>query len=109
MNLAVLFFFLSMPTKMAAQNSLYMILISQTASLIMTFVKGNVPTALYQDVDPGLWVMLIGMMICGIYGGKVGKKLNKKLPSETVDKLFILLIFVIMALCVWNIYSKLGF
>jgi len=108
MNLAVLFFFLSMPTKMAAQNSLYMILISQTASLIMTFVKGNVPTALYQDVDPGLWIMLIGMMICGIYGGKVGKKLNKKLPTETVDKLFVILIFVIMALCVWNIYSKLG-
>ena len=109
MNLAVLYFFLSMPTKMAAQNSLYMILISQTASLIMTFAKGNVPTALYQDVDPGLWVMLIGMMICGIYGGKVGKKLNKKLPTETVDKLFIILILVIMALCVWNIYSKLGF
>ncbi len=109
MNLAVLFFFLSMPTKMAAQNSLYMILISQTASLIMTFVKGNVPTALYQDVDPGLWVMLIGMMLCGIYGGKVGKTLNKKLPSETVDKLFIILIVVIMALCVWNIYTKLGF
>ena len=109
MNLAVLFFFLSMPTKMAAQNSLYMILISQVASLIMTFVKGNVPTALYQDVDPGLWVMLIGMMICGIYGGKVGKKLNKKLPTETVDKLFVILIIVIMALCVWNIYTKLGF
>ena len=109
MNLAVLFFFLSMPTKMAAQNSLYMILISQTASLIMTFVKGNVPTALYQDVDPGLCVMLIGMMLCGIYGGKVGKTLNKKLPSETVDKLFIILIVVIMALCVWNIYTKLGF
>lgn len=109
MNLAVLFFFLSMPTKMAAQNSLYMILISQVASLIMTFVKGNVPTALYQDVDLGLWVMLIGMMICGVYGGIVGKKINKKMPSETVDKLFIILILVIMALCAWNIYTKLGF
>ena len=53
--------------------------------------------------------MLIGMMICGIYGGKVGKKLNKKLPTETVDKLFVILIIVIMALCVWNIYTKLGF
>ena len=109
MNLAVLFFFLSMPTKVAAQNSLYMILISQTASLIMTFMKGNVPKALYQEVDPGLWVMLIGMMICGVYGGIVGKKINKKMPSATVDKLFVFLILVIMALCVWNIYTKLGF
>lgn len=108
MNLAVLFFFLSMPTKMAAQNSLYMILISQSASLVMTFVKGNVPTALYRDVDMGLWVMLLGMMLCGVYGGIVGKKINKKMPTETVDKLFIGLIVVIMALCCWNIYTKLG-
>ena len=107
MNLAVLYFFLSMPTKTAAQNSLYMILISQIASLIVTFLKGSVPKALYQDVDPGLWVMLIGMMICGVYGGIVGKKVNKKIPTSTVDKLFIILIFVIMGLCVWNIYTKL--
>ena len=78
-------------------------------STYMTFLKGNVPTALYQDVDMGLWVMLIGMMICGVYGGIVGKKINKKMPSETVDKLFVFLIFVIMALCAWNIYTKLGF
>lgn len=109
MNLAVLFFFLSMPTKAAAQNSLYMILISQAASLIMTITQGSVPKALYQEVDMGLWIMLIGMMICGVYGGIVGKKINKKIPSTTVDKLFIILILVIMALCAWNIYSKFGF
>ena len=108
MNLAVLYFFLSMPTKTAAQNSLYMILISQIASLIVTFVKGSVPEALYKDVDPGLWVMLIGMMLCGVYGGIVGKKINKKIPSSTVDKLFVGLIIVIMGLCCWNIYTKLG-
>ncbi len=107
MNLAVLYFFLSMPTKTAAQNSLYMILISQIASLIVTFIKGSVPEPLYKDVDPGLWIMLIGMMACGVYGGIAGKKINKKIPASTVDKLFIILIFVIMGLCVWNIYTKL--
>ena len=108
MNLAVLYFFLSMPTKTAAQNSLYMILISQAASLIMTFVQGSVPEALYKNAAPGLWVMLIGMMLCGVYGGIVGKKINKKIPSSTVDRLFVLLICVIMGLCCWNIYTKLG-
>lgn len=107
MNLAVLFFFLSMPTKMVAQNSLYMILISQVMSLVTTFAKGGVPKGFYVDVDMGLYVMLIGMMICGIYGGIVGKKINKKIPSESVDKLFVILMIVIMALCVWNAYSKL--
>ncbi len=109
MNLAVLHFFLSMPTKTAAQNSLYMILVSQVASFVMTFVWGGVPMELCKDVDSGLWVMLIGMMVCGIYGGVVGKKINKKISSSTVDKLFVLLIYVIMALCVWNIYAKFGF
>lgn len=108
MNLAVLYFFLSMPTKVAAQNSLYMILISQIASLIVTFINGSVPEALYIDVDPGLWVMMIGMMLCGVFGGIIGKKINKKIPTSTVDKLFNILIFVIMGLCCWNIYTKLG-
>lgn len=107
MNLAVLFFFLSMPTKTAAQNSLYMILISQVMGLITTFVQGSVPKAFYEEVDPGLYVMLIGMMLCGIYGGIIGKKINKKIPAASVDKLFNGLIVVIMALCVWNAYSKL--
>lgn len=108
MNLAVLYFFLSMPTKMAAQNSLYMILVSQAASLVMTFAKGSVPSEFYTPGNTGIWIMLIGMMLCGVYGGVLGKKINKKMPSETVDKLFIFLIFVIMALCVWNAVTKLG-
>lgn len=107
MNLAVLYYFLSMKTKTAAQNSLYMILISQIASLIMTFVQGGVPAELIQG-DIGLWIMLIGMMICGVCGGILGKKINKKIPSSTVDKLFIGLIVVIMALCVWNVYTMFG-
>jgi len=108
MNLAVLYFFLSMPTKMAAQNSLYMILVSQVASLVMTFAKGSVPAEFTTPGNFGIWVMLIGMMLCGVYGGILGKKINKKMPSETVDKLFIFLIFVIMALCVFNAVTKLG-
>ena len=107
MNLAVLFFFLSMPTKTAAQNSLYMILISQVMGLITTFVQGGVPKALYENVDPGLYVMLVGMIFCGIYGGIIGKKINKKIPAASVDRLFIGLIVVILGLCVWNAYSKL--
>lgn len=105
MNLAVLYFFLSMPTKMAAQNSLYMILISQASSLVMTFIKGNVPAEIL-SFDIGLWIMLVGMMICGIYGGKIGKTYNKKLSTKTVDKLFIFLCVVIMLLCVFNALTK---
>lgn len=109
MNLAVLYFFLSMPTKMAAQNSLYMILVSQAASLVMTFLKGSIPSEFFVSGNIGIWIMLVGMMLCGIYGGILGKKINKKIPSETVDKLFILSIALILLLCLYNAVTKLYF
>ncbi len=105
MNLAVLYFFLSMPVKIAAQNSLYMILISQCSSLIMTVIQGSVPVELIEgNID--VWIMLIGMMICGVSGGIIGKNINQKIPTYVVDKLFISLIIVIMGVCCWNIVSK---
>ena len=73
----------------------------------MTFFKGSVPVEILSG-NLGIWIMLIGMMICGVCGGKIGKMLNRRLSSETVDKLFIILCLVIMLLCVWNIFTKSG-
>ena len=42
-NMAVLYFFFAMSTKTAAQNSLYVILISQTTGLVKTILSGNLP------------------------------------------------------------------
>lgn len=42
-NLVVFYFFFSMDTKTAAQNSLYVILISQITSLGATLITGSVP------------------------------------------------------------------
>lgn len=107
MNLAVLCYFMSMSTKTAAQNSLYIILVSQVASLIMTFINGSIPSEFYSG-DISIWIMLVGMIICGICGGIIGKKINKKISTEKVDKLFIILIYVILGLCVYNTITKLG-
>ena len=104
-NLAVLYFFLSMSTKLAVTNSLYIILISQTASMIMTFVSNSVPQEILA-FDIKLWIMMIGMIICGICGGILGKRVNKKLSSQNIDKLFNILCVVIMGLCVFNALSK---
>lgn len=93
-NLVVLYFFFSMDTKTAAQNSLYIILISQLVSLLFTIVTGAVP----EFPAP-----LLGVMIqCGILGGVVGRKINKKIDNAAVDKLFIGLLTVIMFVCVYN-------
>ncbi|HIS56397.1 MAG: sulfite exporter TauE/SafE family protein [Lachnospiraceae bacterium] len=94
-NLVVLFFFFSMPTKTAAQNSLYIILFSQLASLCSTVVTKSVP-------DVSLWLLVL-MIAGGIMGGFCGRKINKKIDSGTVDKLFIGLMMVIILINIYNV------
>ena len=104
-NLAVLYFFLSMPTKAAASNSLYIILISQSTSLMMNFISKTIPQEIL-SFDIRLWIMMIGMILCGVCGGIIGKSVNKKISSHKVDKLFNILCVVIMGLCVFNALNK---
>ncbi len=95
-NLVVLFFFFSMDTKTAAQNSLYIILFSQITSLLNTIITGTVP-----EFTAGLLILMVGG---GILGGMMGRRINKKIDGETVNKLFIGLMIIIMFICVYNIY-----
>ncbi len=93
-NLVVFYFFFSMDTKTAAQNSLYTILFSQLTSLITTLVTHTVP-----NFDP----LALALMIAGgITGGMAGRICNKKICSATVDKLFMGLMVVIIAISAFN-------
>lgn len=93
-NLMVLYFFFSMDTKTAAQNSLYIILISQLVSLLTTVASGEIPKI-------PLW--LFGAMVCsGIFGGAVGRSINKQISAKNVNRLFIGLLCVIMLVCCYN-------
>jgi uncharacterized membrane protein YfcA len=93
-NLVVLGWFFSMDTKTAAANSLYIILFSQAASLIATLVTRSVP-------EFGVLALVL-MVAGGIGGGIVGRKLNKKMDNKAVDKLFMGLMVLIVAICVYN-------
>ena len=94
-NMAVLFFFFFMPTKTAAQNSLFIICISQAASLILTLAKRSVP-----DVN---FAILIGMIVMGISGSEIGGKINKMLTDKTADYLLRAAMVLVLAICVYNI------
>ncbi|MCI6886162.1 MAG: sulfite exporter TauE/SafE family protein [Lachnospiraceae bacterium] len=96
-NLVVLFFFFSMDTKTAAQNSLYIILFSQITSLMNSLITRTVP-------DFSIWLLVI-MTAGGILGGMSGRKINRRMESCMVDKLFIALMVVIMGINVYNIYQ----
>ena len=94
MNLAVLYYFFSMGTKQAAINSLMIILISQSVSVGMSLIGGNVPKF---EVP-----VLIAMVLAGALGGTISARLHKKLSAETTDKLFSALLVVILLICCYN-------
>jgi len=93
-NLVVLHYFFAMESKKAAANSLYIILFSQATNLLVTIIGGKVP-----DFS----VMALCLMICGgVCGGIVGRKISAKIDNRTVDKLFIMLMCVIILICCYN-------
>ena len=96
-NLMVLYFFFSMETKTAAQNSLYIIFFSQLASLLFTLISGKTP-----DFPV---ILFVCMVCCGILGGVVGRRINKKIDGSTVSKLFLVLMIIIMCICCYNFFQ----
>ncbi len=96
-NLVVLYFFFSMETKTAAQNSLYIILFSQITSLLNTLAAGTMP-----EFQAGLLVL---MVLGGILGGAAGRSINKKIDAQMVNRLFIGLMVMILFVCIYNIYQ----
>lgn len=94
MNLAVLFYFFSMGTKAAAVNSLLIVLISQSVSVMMTLLGKGAP-AFEAPV-------LLAMVSAGILGGLISARLHKKLSAQTTDKLFCALLVAILVICGFN-------
>ncbi len=96
-NLVVLFFFFSMDTKTAAQNSLYIILFSQITSVGATIVTNTVPEF--------AWYKLVLMVAGGILGGILGRACNRRMDNKAVDKLFMGLMAVIIAISIYNTWQ----
>ena len=46
--------------------------------------------------------------ICGIGGGMVGRIFNKKMDNKAVDKLFLCLMGIIIAISIYNTIKYLG-
>ncbi len=96
-NLMVLYFFFSMQTKEATQNSLYIILFSQMTSLGYLILSCNIPSF------PAS--LLVSMVICGVLGGMAGRKISQRINDAAVNKLFMGLLCMIMLICCYNLYQ----
>ena len=95
-NLVALHYFYAMDTKEAAQNSLCIIMLSQGANLIASLATGQIPT-----VNP---FVLAGMILCGILGAAAGRRLNKRLSTAMVDRLFCAVLVCILVICIYNFW-----
>ena len=98
-NLVVLYYFFSMDTKTAAANSLYIIFFSQLCSLLATLAAGSVPAF--------RWPVLALMAAGGLGGGILGRRLNRRIKGETVERLFLLLMAVIICISLFNTWRYL--
>lgn len=96
-NLVVLFFFFSMDTKAAAQNSLYIILFSQLANLLTTLITRSVPQF-------GMGALVL-MAAGGIGGGAAGRRINRKMNDKAVDRLLLCLTAVIICISIYNTWK----
>ncbi len=96
-NLAVLYFFFAMDSKTAALSSIYIIFFSQITNLVFTLLSGNLP-----DFDP---LILTLMIAGGIGGGLLGSHLSVRMSNRGVDKLFIVVMAVIILICIRNFFG----
>ncbi|ACN83298.1 membrane protein [Brachyspira hyodysenteriae] len=96
-NIAFLYFFFSMDSKVAAQNSLYIILFSQISNVFISVADGDV-------LKVNIYYLIV-MIIGGIGGGILGRFINKKINSNIVSKLFIILLIIILLITSYNLYN----
>lgn len=94
-NLVVLYYFFSMSTKAAAENSLYIIFFSQLASLLTSIIGRSIPSF-------GAGILLC-MVAGGIFGGVCGRAWNKKIGERTVELLFMGCMAVIILINIYNL------
>lgn len=96
-NMIVLFFLFSMESKVAAINSLYIILISKITNIFSTIFTQNVPEFNVSS--------LIYIVVGAILGSLLGRRVNKKIKNEDIDKLFIVLMSVIILISGYNAWQ----
>lgn len=99
-NLAILSYFLSMDYKTGALHSLYVILVSQITSLVTTLVSGAVPV-----FSP---LVLALMVLGGVGGAFTGSAISKRVGNGAVEKLYIGVLVLVLALALRNMASYIG-
>ena len=99
-NVVLLALLFSMDSKSAAVHSVLIILFSQMAKLAAVFI----------DTGFSLFdlTMLLYMIPGGIVGGIAGSIFNRKLKGETIQFLFKMVVILIIALNIYNLFKSIS-
>ncbi len=97
LNIAVLYFFFSMTPKITAKNSLFIILLSQIASLATTFATSAVP-----EID---LTFLIAMCVGGVLGAIIGGFIDKLMDDDITEKFFMIVLSLLILLNIYNMLN----
>lgn len=96
-NVAFLVLFFSMTMKEAAVYSVAAIFFSQLSKLITIGISGTVP-----DVSAPTLIVAI---VCAVFGGIIGARMNKKFDEKIIRRIFT---FVVAAIAIVNFYNALN-
>lgn len=99
-NVAVLYYFFSMPAKKAAQNSLFIVLFSQLTSTLKT--------VLFDTIPPFQGAILVGMVLLGIVGSEAGRRVNQKIDNRQATLCLEGAMVIILGINLYNIVKFLG-
>ncbi len=99
LNLAALNYCLSMDIKRASLHSIYIILFSQAASLLMTFAQRAAP-----DVPR---LLLVASILGGVSGALAGSALVARMPNKTVGYLYWAILVFVFVMALLNLYGYL--
>ena len=84
-----------MESRKAAIHSLYIIVFSQSANLLLTLLGGVIPA--------GLLPLLPTTVLGGALGAAVGRILSKKMGDQSVNRLYIGMLIFVFCISIGNV------
>lgn len=94
LNIAILYYFYSLDAKQTTILSLFTIFLSQGTSTISTIITG---------IPKFNFLALIVMCFGGVTGALIGSMISKKMDNNKVQKFFMVVIVLLIALNVFNL------
>lgn len=100
LNIALLMICFSLSTKDAAIYSLTMIFFAQLSKIVLITINLHI-----YAID---WTMCVAIVMLAFVGGTVGTKINQRFSTHIVDKMYIGLMMVLVAICTMNVLSAIS-